>query len=659
MELKLKARSSGDDLTIMSTSSRRYYDEDHKYRECLTIVYKDNKTGIKSKEEIVDPLYEFYILRPEFRVGYNQTYVPRANCDMHRVTHTRLERNIAIALDMKKWYEEKIREQDRKSIKSLHKHPAVFLSDNNIEDHYRFWFANTYQNTICPISKAFFDIEVDGIEIAGQFPQPGECPVNAITVVFQSRMEVYTFLLRNDKNPLIAEFESDLQAHGTNELKQFVLNHISKNNIDDDGNPFYFGLENVKFNIAFYDQEIELIKDFFRSINTFKPDFALAWNQSFDIPYLIARCKVLGYSPESIICHPDFENQTCYYFIDERNKNEFEERCDYFDCSSYTVYLDQMIQYASRRKGQTKTLSYSLDAIGELVARVNKLDYKDITQQIEELPYKDYKTFVFYNVCDTIVQYCIEYFTQDLDYVFGKALMNNTRYGKIHRQTVYLTNRGQDVLWKSGYVKGNNVNFDNVSVPYPGAFVADPLLVNDYSRLLIGHTPSNLFDNVFDSDYKALYPSIMRQFNVFAHTQLGFIIIANIIHNKQNKNHYEYYTPGGQFCEDLQSNNWLEFCSRWFGLLDFSSLCDYTREIFTTEVKPLRPLNHANVRTEEGYYYPFTMYSSKYRIPFYQLKNPRTGLYRPFDVRIERPEELNKDIKEWLEHVAIKPNQSF
>lgn len=477
MDLRLKSHKPGDDITVMQTLIKRFMDEDNHFREVLQLIYKDNKTGIKFKEEYEDPQYEYYVIKPEYRVPYNRTFVPIENCVRHQCKRTRLERDIYNALGMRDVYEQRLREGDRKAIRSIHRDPDVFLSDNNIEDHYRFWFANEYQNTICPITKSFFDIEVDGIEIAGQFPEMGECPVNAITVVFAHRMETYTFLLRNPKNPLIAQFEEELKAHGTNELKEFVLNHVSEFNHNEDGSPFYFGLENMKFNITFYDDEILMINDFFRAMNTFKPDFAMAWNQSFDIPYLIERIKVLGYNPEDIICHPDFKYKDCYYFIDERAKNEFEERCDYFSCSSYTVYLDQMIQYASRRKGQTKTLSYALDAIGALVAKVRKLDYKDITQQIEELPYKDYKTFVFYNICDTIVQYCIEYFTQDVDYVFGKVLMNNTRYAKIHRQTVYLTNRGQDIFWKCGFVKGNNVNLNNESTPYPGVTISSPYTV--------------------------------------------------------------------------------------------------------------------------------------------------------------------------------------
>jgi len=161
-----------------------------------------------------------------------------------------------------------------------------------------------------------------------------------------------------------------------------------------------------------------------------------------------------------------------------------------------------MIQFASRRKGQSKFLSFSLDYIGEHIAGVRKLDYKAITTNIAELPYKSYKTFVFYNIIDTIVQYCIEMKTKDIDYVFGKALLNNTRYSKTHRQTVYLTNRAAKVFDAQGFIIGNNANKFN-SKPdekFPGAFVADPEKVNNTSRMQIYGLFINLFDNCVDFD---------------------------------------------------------------------------------------------------------------------------------------------------------------
>ena len=254
------------------------------------------------------------------------------------------------------------------------------------------------------------------------------------------------------------------------------------------------------------EDEIKLIQDLFTAFNSFKPDFALAWNMGFDIPYIIARIQRLGYDPAEIMSHKDFKYKVAEYYVDERNKSEFAERGDFAQISSYTIFLDQMIQFASRRKGQNKFISFTLDYIGTMVAGVKKLDYKNITTNISELPYKDYKTFVFYNIMDTIVQYCIERMTADIDYLFNKCNINNTRYSKGHRQTVYLTNRGIKEFYNTdnGYIMGNNVNKYN-SKPdekFPGAFVADPLQLSNYSKMRINGKPINVLENLDDFDLK-------------------------------------------------------------------------------------------------------------------------------------------------------------
>ena len=75
------------------------------------------------------------------------------------------------------------------------------------------------------------------------------------------------------------------------------------------------------------------------------------------------------------------------------------------------------------------------------------------------LPWLDYITFVLYNIFDVIVQKCIEYKTQDLEYIFAKCIVNNTSYKKGHRQTVYLINRMTKEFDKLGFVIGNNTYY--------------------------------------------------------------------------------------------------------------------------------------------------------------------------------------------------------
>ena len=52
-----------------------------------------------------------------------------------------------------------------------------------------------------------------------------------------------------------------------------------------------FGLDKLNYNFHFYkeEDEIKLIQDLFIAINTYRPDFILAWNMAFDIPYIMAK----------------------------------------------------------------------------------------------------------------------------------------------------------------------------------------------------------------------------------------------------------------------------------------------------------------------------------------------------------------------------------
>lgn len=44
----------------------------------------------------------------------------------------------------------------------------------------------------------------------GDFPELGECPINAVSYIYENKIR--SFLLRNDKNKLIDEFENELKS---------------------------------------------------------------------------------------------------------------------------------------------------------------------------------------------------------------------------------------------------------------------------------------------------------------------------------------------------------------------------------------------------------------------------------------------------------------
>ena len=645
----IKNAKPGDNITLMGTTFWRGCDpKDNSFKDYLTLVYKDCDTGMKYAEEKENPDYEYYIATPDNRVNYNRMFIPEDQTETIVVPYRDIEKDIAKKVGMTEYFYENIKNGNRSANKKLHLHPDVFNSDMNIEDHYMFRFSRMYKNEPCNITKAFFDIESDTISMVGDFPQPGECPINAISLILQEQKKIYVFLLRNPANPQIAEFEKEVRS-GTifPELSEFVINAV--------GGPAMAEKLKVNFsyNFLFYDleDEILLIADLFAAINSFKPDFALAWNMGFDVPYIIARINKLGYNPEDIMCHSDFKNKIARYYVDERNMSEFAERGDFAQIACYTTYLDQMIHFASRRKGQSKFISFTLDYIGETIAKVKKLDYKHITTNIAELPYKNYKTFVFYNIMDTIVQYCIEMLTGDIDYVFTKSNINCTRYCKAHRQTVYLTNRiTKDIRANNGFIIANNYNKFNQkpTEKFPGAFVADPLQLSDYAKIKVLGRAIDCCDNCDDFDYASLYPSIIRQFNIAPNTQIGMVIIDREFSHLQSI--ISNNTVAGAFMEDIQSQVWIEFASRWFYLADYTTLYHEVEYFFTNIMNPMYGLR---LFTRQGLI-----------IPMIDIK--KDLVISPMEFFDEKPKiqdhyiEPNlKRWEEWRSYAIANPNQQF
>ena len=584
----IRGYKDGANLTLVNTVYIKPKKmEDGKYtNDVLYIIYRDMETNEKKVETIIKPQYTYYIAKKGVNIPHNMMYIPMDMVEPVTCRYNGLLKSIAKETNNYEWFKDNNNNGNFKENIKLHNIPSVFMSDTNIEDYYRFLFDITYTNEPYYPTKLYFDIETDIIDMKGDFPMPGECPVNAITLIDETGKNVYVLLLENYNNPLIEEFKQRKSV--AKELKDFVKSRVGGWKREK-----LFGLDEFEYKIAFFDEEINLIKACFDLINTIKPDFALAWNIAFDLPYLIERIKVLGYSPESIICHPDFPVKICDYYIDHR-ASKFEERGDGAEIASYTVYVDQLIAFASRRKGQRAVSSYKLDYIGNVYAGVRKLDYSHITRDIAKLPYLDYKTFVFYNCMDTIVQYCIEKEVADIDFIFNKSLTNNTRYSKVHRQTTYLVNRGKRFFYDKGYIFGNNINKNNEKESFAGAFVADPTLVSDKPKIKINSIAINILKNGVDFDYTALYPSIIEQSNMSPATMYGKILFDNILDPKENRYNNPYFDRSVWFMEDLLSNNTIDFCSRYLGMPDYEKMYDLIIEFFTMIKNPRRAFRYTD-----------------------------------------------------------------
>ena len=613
----------GDNISILNTSYTRPSKDENgkKIKDYITLVYKDLDTGTKYHKTIYEPKFDYYVIKPDFIKPYPQFFIEKDKVEKVSAKYSELNLDIAKRIGCEDQFFENIRNGQAYMNKMVHFNPMVMSSDIGIEAFYRMEFDKTYRNEVFAPTKGYLDIETDIWYINNRFPQPGECPINAVSLIIENNNTLYEFLLRDNTNPLIAEFENYIANNNfIEEFRNFVIENVGGEN-----KAKKFKVYDLNYKIIFFDSEIQLIQSVFNAIHILQPDFVLAWNMAFDVPFFIERIRNLGYDPKDFMCHPDFKEKECMYYIDQVHLNERAERTDFAKISSYSVFLDQMIQFASRRKGQSAFTEFKLDTIGNQMAGVKKLDYHHITENLGDLPRLDYKTFVMYSMFDTIVQKCIEESTGDINYVLNKAILNSTEYGRVHRQTVYLANRAAMFFWNEGYVIGNNVNrMNDKGEKYEGAYVADPVLVADTPKETIHYadgtsTVVNVCKNALDYDYKALYPSETMEHNIAPNTQIGMINIPNQIYADENIRKSEKFVRSGDFIEHFASHNWLEICRRYLNLASFEEMIN---DIFE--------------------------YLDKYEIPQNRVYGI-TGLPKVFfhtDKRIEDKDELlNKEFK--------------
>ena len=592
-KLLIPGYPEGSNLTILNTAyiGRKKTEEGTVTKDFIFLLYKDCDTGAKKTCVIYEPYYTFYQLKPEYQIpDHNLAFVDKDKVIPRTCKYADLLRAIAEVTDNTQFYMDNVRDGNSQENKKLHMEPDIFMSDMNIENYYRFLFSLSYRNEPFKLSKGFMDIETDIRYSNCEYPEPGQVPINAIAYCDETTNTVYQFLLNDPRNPLVEKYKQSFNKSDIlGELKDFVINAVGGRK-----KAIKYGVDKLDYKLVFFDDELELITKMFQVVKATAPDFIEYWNMAFDFEYIIARLDTLGADPIEVICDDRAAQSFLRFFIDERNKNEFAERGDFASLSSYTVFIDQMIQFASRRKGRGRYPSFKLDSIGETVAGVKKLDYSHITSDIGDLPYLDFKTFSFYNVMDVIVQKCIEVSTQDLEYVFTKCLSNNTVYPKAHRQSVYLANRFAKEYYDYGFIIGNNKNLWNEkpTTKFPGAMVGNPLHNSKSIMVYINGRPTMICNTDIDFDFSSLYPSIILENNIASNTQIGRIIIEDPDNPNRKFSLCEHpdmyssddddakYSRGGEFLENLMCGNPLEFGRRWLGLGDVYQVLEDLREFY-------------------------------------------------------------------------------
>lgn len=128
------------------------------------------------------------------------------------------------------------------------------------------------------------------------------------------------------------------------------------------------------------------------------------------------------------------------------------------------------------------------------------------------------------------------------------------------------------------------------------------------------------------------------------------ILIPEQISNNENRQNDPTYSRGGQFLEDMQSHVWLEICTRWFGLANFTELVKDTEIFFKTVAMPTYGLRLYN---NEGKIEPMFFMETQKKVPIFPI-------YFDDDIRVEHYEPYNMEKAEvWRKYASAHLNQQF
>jgi hypothetical protein len=537
--------------------------------------------GVKQTRMVETPKITFRITKKEHVSKYLSPpplFVPIDHTyEVTRPHHTLL-RDLADFLDEKDFFQQCIDSGRFSMAKQLHLDPVLHGTDVDICDHTIGKYINKYKAELdmnTPLTKGFWDIEVDSSNIPG-FPVATEAPspINLIGFYDQAENTLFQFVLRNPKNPLIAEFEADVDSY----IEEVRVRYADR-------------CPDIECEVFFFDDELKLIKMFFKTLNDrCRPDVLCAWNLAYDGQTTIERIKTLGGLPEQVMCPQHFEHKQVYYYEDQRAK-DISEKKDQMQITSDVIFLDQMIQYAVIRKSMAKKDSYALDAV---LADELKMQKDDVVEDIKKFPYLNFRKFMHYNGMDVMGCFFIEKKTGDTDLIYQLSLMTQTRMTKSMTKTTCLRNMAELFFKEQGYILSNNRNQDysgdrwekntdeeekdEAKKKFRGAFVANPCLVDRTGIPILGVRSNRIFEKTCDLDLAALYPSIIQGFNIDSLTQVGKAFVTDqendvfLFEGKKLKLENKLNDTIPKLVDSLQAKDFISTGRNWYGLPSLEEL---------------------------------------------------------------------------------------
>lgn len=499
----------------------------HRKPECFEVVYLNPITN-QLEVQYEDPIVDIWFLKKElrnlreYRYQVSQIEMDNAYPVLCKVSHIPKVIADEIGGDWGKWYQDN---KESLQMFELKKHlcecPWVFKADFLPDVYFRLRWMKQYgdQIDVSKVTTGFLDIEVDVIDrtlVMGDYENAPQ-PINAISLILPHVKICALFvlgprpksLLDHKYHPLL---EKQMGAY------QWLTTHqcefIQKVQTYDDDNIEYLKGYDIRLHIFDFHDEINMIKMVFDYINKYRPMFVESWNAPFDDNYLMNRIAYLGGDPRDAFIPKEFKTDMLYFSEDKSPTKAIKTSKDWFNSSTYSVYICQMRLFGATRKSQQERRSYSLSSVGKDIAGIDKLtDTK--SGVFREFAYTDFINFLLYNIRDVVVQLAIESKCLDTQSFVARSYMFATQYSKCFQETHIVRNIREYFFEQEGYVQACRLLVDPTwDTAYEGAFVAEPTNNAPTGFILNGKNMNNMMFGVLDADAASYYPSTKMGMNM-------------------------------------------------------------------------------------------------------------------------------------------------
>lgn len=415
--------------------------------DVLTITYKDQDTGQKFVHDIKNPEIEIFITKPENRTyNHMRDMLEMDLCDKYKVPY-RTRWNFAakkLGLD---------------SADMAKASPYVFNADIPIETYYLIQFVMEYfSDSPKTLSLGKLDIEND-IIACEDFPLHGETPINAVTYINMETNDVYTLILLKDNLPIVPEGHPKYV-----EYKKMKENFYSQANeilsnpdmmIAQCHQKFDEMYPGMKYNLLYYDEELQLLKDLMTIIHQTDNDYIGIWNMPYDMQNIITRPARIGGDAFEIIPDERFSIKMIS-FKEDTNPVAHKRR---HDCITSTIpsFVDDMVHYAGVRAGRGVIPSLKLNNVAKNELRDEKYDYSEVSD-IKHLFYDDLIRFILYNIKDVLLLTGLENKSKDTTTIYSRMYQMFVFPKEAFTTTKVVWHSLIKFMYERGYVPGTNRN---------------------------------------------------------------------------------------------------------------------------------------------------------------------------------------------------------